>query len=63
MVKQHASEMDVPMLDAGYCQDSTAALTNYKELHTEAVPMQSMQMHAYNLVRPVLAEILQMKSK
>ena len=40
MVKQHAIEIDLPMpLYAGCCQDSTAALKFYKELHTESVPM------------------------
>ena len=52
MVKQHASEIDVPMCDAGCCQDLTTALKLYKELHIEALPMQRMQMHAaYRWVR------------
>ena len=46
MVKQHAIEIDVPMLYAGCCQDSTAALKVYKELHTETVTMQRVHMHA-----------------
>ena len=46
VVKQHVSEIDVPMLSAGCCQDSTAALNVFKELHTESVLMQGIQMHA-----------------
>ena len=47
MVKQHAIETDVPMLYAGCCQDSTAALKFYQELHTESVPLQRIQMLAH----------------
>ena len=56
VVKEHASEIDVPMLYAGCCQDSAASLHFSMKLHTESVPMRTIQ-SAYRCI-PIVSALV-----